>query len=1090
MAIARMSYRLMVMFLILVLAVLAPLSFVVFYDTDHMVQSMEDVSPLSHDQKLAQVHGIEKLLDDIVSISFYVSVLAFLISMFFSRRLFLPLRGIYQSAKTLSETDPEVASAIEALRVDDIDELSRTFNGLVESVRHKTADIQRKDMYLAAMTEPMWVLDEDNTVVEVNEVFMRLFGYTREDVIGALVFDLLDESGERQLRRKHYEEELNPATSRPTPFEVSIISKTEGMITVLLTETPIVKDGQFKGRIGMIRDYRRESELHEALTAEKDYSLAVMDSLVDQLVVVDRDMKIVKSNLAARVFAGRDITGEKCYSVFHGSKDECFMHHDDCPAEIVFRTKEAFRCVHEHTEGTGRKIFVEMVIYPLKDQQTGEVRHIVSLMRDVTDRKKFEEQIEIKNRELTALNTISRTLSRSLRAEGVFNDVLDNVVELLGMDGGGIYFIDDTGRELKCQYHRGLSGEFMKTVSWIRMGDDIPGSVALTGASIYATDIAADRRAEKSALKHSGLKGYAAIPIRGKEKVLGILFIFSLRQHVFTQEEERILNSISEMMGISLENMRLYEKMRGLYEQQRQHRSEEQKNLLDLSQTLSSSIEMKDAISGCMAIIKSAMRADMVWMLDINPDASLSVRTSTDHNYGEGMAVYAPDAESIERHAIARRRPVTLGDIVAEDRIQMIGQLQSYRFACAIPMFIGEKTFGAFALYYDTTRRLSEEDVHFLQTVSSVLAVALERAALYERVIIQKGTADTVLESILDGVINVGSTGLVAAANMAAQRLFECPGRKVVGLGMQDFIGNPSENSELQLLMESSIEDALSGKSRHFEATYVGISGHRTPIEVYCSAVRDNRGSIASAVCVVRDLGMATELDKMKTDFLRAVSHEFRTPLTAIVGLTEMVLGGEVEGERASEYLRNVLSEGRRLSAMVSDVLDITRIEGGRETLHIGVVDFVAMFLDIEEGYSPTLTGHGLRLTLHGSDEVRGFIGDAEKLKHLLRNLIDNSISYSASGALIDVSVRSEPGFIVLMVSDTGWGIPPEELQHIGQKFYRGRRAAAFVKGTGLGLSICHSLVSMLGGVMAIESTEGKGTNVTVRIPEATKENS
>ncbi len=1085
MPMSRISYRFMVLLFVYTLAILIPLSFIVFYDTDMMVHAMEEGAPLTHAQEAIQARGVGKLVDDIISLSFYMAVLAFLVSLFFSRRLFSPLRDLYQSARSLVEGDPDASVSSESMRERCADDFCATFKGLMQSVQRKSASIATKELYLSSMTEPMWVLDEDNAVVEVNDAFTRVFGYPREDVIGALVFDIIDEAGERRLRHRQYDEEVSTAGGQPEPIEVSVISRSEGMVPVLLSETPVMKDGRITGRIGMMTDFRREAALTDAIETEKGYSLALMDSLREQLVVMDRDLRVVRANLAARVAAGGDITAAKCHDIFHAMKDECPLHFEGCPIETVFRTGAPHRCFYELRGGIAGKALAEMSVYPLKNPHTGAVERVVCLLSDVTDRKKFEDEIEKKDRELTALTTISRTLGRSLMAEGVFSEVLDRVIALLGMNGGGIYFIDDTGRELKCQWHRGLSVEFVKTISWIKVGEDIPGAVALSGASLFASDVSADRRTERSSLRHSGIKGYAAVPIRGKERSLGVLFIFSLKPHAFGGDEERLLNSVSEMMGLALENMRLYEKMRSLYEQQRRHRAEEQKNLLDLSGMLSSSVEMKDVLSGCMAIIKSAMKADLVWMLGLSAEGALTLRACTEPIFREGDALYGPEADSIERHAIARRKPVSLNDIVVEDRLQMLPELKGYRFACAIPMFIGDKNYGAFTLYYEMEKRLGEEEMHFLQTVSSVLAVAMERAALYESVILQKGEADAVLESILDGVISASASGVVMAANKAAFRIFEADGRHLVGLGLEEVFGRPAENSELLLNMESGLDDALMGKSGHFEARYVGASGGITPLQIYCWPVSDDRGVIAGVVFVVRDLGMATEVDKMKTDFLRAVSHEFRTPLTAIVGLSEMMLAGEVEGERAQEYLRTIHNEGKRLSNMVSDVLDITRIEGGREVLHPSTVDFSKIFEDLQESYTPAALGRGLNIAFQLQDGAGGFIGDAEKLKQMLRNIIDNSVAYSEAGASIDVSVRMEGGAAVLTVRDTGWGMTSEELAHAGQKFFRGKRAAARTKGTGLGLSICRSLTELQGGEFEIQSAEGEGTTVTVRIPGA-----
>jgi GAF domain-containing protein len=256
----------------------------------------------------------------------------------------------------------------------------------------------------------------------------------------------------------------------------------------------------------------------------------------------------------------------------------------------VFETGRSFKTVHTHVMG-GMKVFHDITAYPIKDRQ-GDVKYSVEVLRDVTESKKLDDEIAQKNRELTLLNSISKILSQSLKAEEIFENIFQKVTGFTGMDGGGIYLIDDMGKTLESKYHRGLSDDFMRTAGMVRLGEDLPGRVALTGQTTIIHDISQAEAAGGSMLKHSGIRGYACTPIRGKEKMLGVFYIFSFEPHVFTLEEERILSSISEMMGIALENVRLYEKMRNLYELQRLRREEEQKNLLSLTSMLSATLDM------------------------------------------------------------------------------------------------------------------------------------------------------------------------------------------------------------------------------------------------------------------------------------------------------------------------------------------------------------------------------------------------------------------------------------------------------------------------------------------------------------------
>jgi PAS domain S-box-containing protein len=1075
MLVNRLPYKFLLIFLVFSLLLILPFSLFTFLDSERMISEMDDVQPLTQEQMAVYSQYTDHIADNLISYSFYIFIITFILSLFFSRKFLVQVKELYRGALSLKEGMYDIS--LDVTTNDELAEVTKAFNDMTETFRRKTNELLRKDHYINAMLDPLWVVDEDNVVIDVNPAFTGLFGYKREEVVGSSIFDFLDDEGERLMRRKLIEREEGLSST----YEISIISKSEGLIPVLISGSPLIEDGEVVGKVGIITDFRSQLALREAIGEEKEKADAIMDSIMDPLVVIDRDYRIVKANLAARVNAGRDIGGESCHEGLHGHGQKCFMVGEECPVKVVFDTGKSFKVIHEHKGMGGKKVFHEVVAYPVEDRY-GEVKYAVETMRDVTDRKRFEDEIDLKNRELVTLNEISKILSRSLRAEDIFNKVLDKVVSLVDMDGGGIFFLDDMGRDLTCRFHRGLSADFMKSIGRVRFGEDLPGKVALTGQGMVTDDVSKDHRADKSMFKHSGIKGFACIPIRGKEKSTGVFFIFSVNLHVFTPEEERILNSISEMMGIAFENIRLYEKMREMYEQNRKRRAEEQRNLLTLSSMLTITLDMKSALASSLSIIKDSCRADLVWLLEAGEDGELAVRSAVGEELAEGVAVCPEGASCMEMFAMDRRKPVVLSDLQSETKFYMSEQLKKYENACSLPMYIGEKSLGALTLYFGTPRLLSEDEVFFLQTVTSVLAVALERARLYEKIILQRGMADTVLESIADGVMTVDTEGRLISVNSAASDIIGVSPLRAVGMNIGEVFGGPEDNAELKLKVEDCLEGALAGRLMSAEAGYVASDERRLPLMFRSAPVRGDRGGIAGVVYVLRDLSREVELDMMKTDFVKSVSHEFRTPLTAIVGMTEMMLDGEVSGERAQEYMGTILSEGNRLSDMVSDVLDIARIESGKEVFREAEIDFGSLVRHVKDTFGPVMEKKEVGFSSDVNGDIVGYRGDEDKLKQLVRILVDNSLTYSDKGCAVELSVGLHDGGVRIILKDEGWGMEAEELRHVGEKFYRGRHAAK-TKGTGLGIALARGIVKMHGGEMEVKSKKGMGTTVVVYLP-------
>ncbi len=1073
---ARILYRFIAVLLIFAMMIIVPFSLSVVKQVQKMIEKEEALEQgKSEEYSLMHKEFTAKIVEQMIPFIFYILVLSFIMAVFFLRKMLISLRNLQEGSYALQEG--RLITKLPVISDDELGDVTRTFNAMAESLRSKTQELGKKDMYISAMLDPLWVVDMEDFITDINPAFTRLFGYSREYMLGSSVYDFVDDRNVSILR-KQIEEKRDKGES--SIYEISILAKNGVHIPVLISGSPIFDGDRIVARIGILKDFREQNSLRNNLQQSLDYFETIMNSIPDEIVVIDNDYRIITANKASMMNAGHDLAGELCHHALHGSSVPCWTDGYECPTQIVFATGKTHRTVHQHVEPDGSRKYHEIIASPVTDP-SGRVLHVIELLSDITDKTKNEEQIVQKNKELISLNNISGILNRSLKPDEIFAKVLDKMIEMIGMDGGGIFFLDETSKEMNCQYHKGISEDYVKMLGRIRLGDDIPGKVAVTGQIMTTSDISKDERIERSVMKHSGMRGYCCFPIKGKERIIGVFCLFSFAPHLFTGEEESILSSIGEMTGMALENIRLYDRMRSLFEQQRNRWADEHQQLLHISAKLGAAADIGDSMMQVLGLIKKVFRADFVWMLSPDPASNLLLRFATESTGKEGTAIYSTEVSSLEKYALSKRHPIMVNDIRSEEKFYIAQDVSAYHSAMAVPMFIGEKPVGVCSLYYSLHREFREEDLRFMEIITNMISVAIERAEFYARAGKEKELADTILQSVQEGIITVDLNGRIIAVNQAFERMTGIRPERAITLPVCQVFRFSDENISFRLLLGESVEEAKQGISTTRSSIVTTLYGNRVPVTITSSPILGRNGTVTGIVNLVRDVSREKELDKMKTELIRSVSHEFRTPLSAIVGMTEMLLHGDVEGDKVNKYLSTIRNEGARLSKMVTELLSIARIESGKETLKFSSVDLGELMKGIAETFGPLLANKNAILK-YEPGEVRTVVTDEEKMKQLLINFIDNSLTFSDEGCIIEVQTKRNDAMLEIIISDNGWGIPDEDIPHLTERFYRGKHGDR-VKGTGLGLALCHELLGMLNGTMIITSRLGEGTKITMSIP-------
>ena len=221
--------------------------------------------------------------------------------------------------------------------------------------------------------------------------------------------------------------------------------------------------------------------------------------------------------------------------------------------------------------------------------------------------------------------------------------------------------------------------------------------------------------------------------------------------------------------------------------------------------------------------------------------------------------------------------------------------------------------------------------------------------------------------------------------------------------------------------------------------------------------------------------------EKMQSDFISSLSHELRTPLTAITGWSETMLSSEDLDASNRRGMKIILREAKRLTEMVEELLDFTRIQDGRITLNMELVDLRAEFEDAVYMYGSRLAQEGIKLNYEDSEEEIPEIScDPKRLRQVFLNILDNAAKHGGEGKRIDTSLTQEGDMIAVRIRDYGHGIPEDELPLVKKKFYKGSSKA---RGSGIGLAVCDEIVLLHGGTLDLDNAEDGGTVVTVRLP-------
>lgn len=369
-------------------------------------------------------------------------------------------------------------------------------------------------------------------------------------------------------------------------------------------------------------------------------------------------------------------------------------------------------------------------------------------------------------------------------------------------------------------------------------------------------------------------------------------------------------------------------------------------------------------------------------------------------------------------------------------------------------------------------RRLSAGD--YAARAPSVYGLGIEANRLAERVggavtalSRDKSQLEAVLDQMSEAVLAVDSSGGVLVVNPSLSRLLGVDEAAARGRPYLECV----RHSALAQLVGAVLKDGrpLAQEVRVVAREELVFDAHAAPLL--------QEGRLSGALLVLHDITRLRRLEQVRRDFVANVSHELRTPLSSIKGYAETLREGAIDDkENRLGFVKTIEEQADRLSKLVDDLLDLSAVESGHRLPKLAATDLRALAVDVSRQFAAAAASRGVTLASVSSGAVNA-LADAEQVRQVLANLVDNAIKYTEPGGRVEIALEAKGAEIVASVRDTGVGIPESDLARVFERFYRVDKARAReAGGTGLGLAIVKHLVEAQGGRVWVESRQPGGS--------------
>lgn len=658
---------------------------------------------------------------------------------------------------------------------------------------------------------------------------------------------------------------------------------------------------------------------------------------------------------------------------------------------------------------------------------------------------------------IAAFTHIGRAVTASLDLDSILTQVIEAGTHVCDAEEATVWLLEGLAGELVMVAETGMDPNAinLQRRSTIMVQDALAGEAVRTREPVQASDFEAGIKVKTGYL----VKAVLYVPLLIQNRCLGVLSVAnrnSLRS--FSESDVKSLQILADYAAIAIEKAHLYQAT----DEALQRRTGELAAITEISEAVAT-LDFELLLRRSIDRVHQTFSVEAVGLYLVDrARESLALARASDQTiersgrrvlYGQGLVgCCARDGQSYMtndplNHPLFSPEADQLSTRAAESLL-------------VVPLAIEGRLIGVVELVNKHAGPFREDDASLLKAMAMPVAAAVDNLRLFGQTVRERATLHAVVNGSTRPILIVNRSHELLLWNPAATKLFGIPAGRAPGLSLSQATGLP------RLIELVDKQQAVSEEIRFSSQTYIA---NVSPIEGVGSAIE------------MQDITYLKELDKAKSEFVTMVSHDLRSPLTSIVGFTELLPAAGPLNEKQQEFVKYAIEATRNMRRLIDDLLDLAKIESGISAAQVPC-DLNKIVADVVTDSQGIAVAQGIELSTAERTKSATVLGDPGQLERALANLIANALKYTPTGGQVRVDLRSSDNTLYVTVADTGHGIPEKDLPHIFEKFYR-VDANHRAEGTGLGLAMVKSIVRAHNGRVSVRSEEGKGSTFTMALP-------
>jgi len=943
-----------------------------------------------------------------------------------------------------------------------------------------------------ASGEVIFMTDPQGMFTYVNPEFTKTYGYNAEEVVGSKTPRIL-KSGqmEKELYRDFWAQILDGQNVR-----MEIVNRTRDgrLLTVEASVNPIINErDELIGFLAAQRDISERVRMQEDLRQREQQYRAVAESAFIGIGITDPEERItfINSTLAQTLgYEPESLIGTSIEQLV-SAQDFALVREQTARQR---RGGERSQYEIRMRRADGAELLLQVSAAPLLGPD-GTFRGSLSVVTDITDKRQAENDLKRQLDELLTLQKVANAAAESLQEDRIIERITDIIAGAFYPDHVGVLLLDETLGGLRV--HRSYHG-----IPDLNFDDIIPLGAGITGR------VAQDQRTLRvpDVLEYPGfrlstpaIRSELCVPIISGGNVLGVVNAESTRVGFFTEHDERLMQTIADLLATGIENARLF----GLADEQRKLAEA----LRSAAMATNSTLDFNEVLDRILTSLIPVVPHDCANIMTLALDGQ-TLRIIASQGY-ENYGISKGRMKSIQfklqesphlLEMLGTRAPTIIPDVAAADGWSTVEGMDWIRSYLCAPIVSEGTVIGFVNLDSSQLDFFTEQHAERLVTFASQAAIAIENATLYQElerhsVFLEQAVAEatedlresrdrieTILANSPDAILLLSPNGTIELCNQALTQLFGFTPDEIVGQPLC-LLTTREVKEQCNRLLQQVVHQA---RTFRLETTGARSDGSEFDIDLALAPVQRGE-AVSGIVCSIRDITELKQVARMKDAFVSNVSHELRTPITSLK-LNHSLL--RMNPQNGVVYLDRLDREIARLNLLIEDLLRLSRFEQGAVELDFRPVDLNAIAREYATDRMVISNDRQLSLFFEPQAESIPVRGDAGLIGQALSVLITNALNYTPAGGqiIVETPSRREDGRLWsgIIVRDTGAGISNEDLPFIFDRFYRGTAGlTSGAPGTGLGLAIAQQIMKQHGGKIEAANNKGKkaGARFTLWFP-------